>query len=225
MIEMTNISVTYSLKGHKVKAIDNLSLAVAQGDYLSVVGSSGCGKSTLLQVFGGMLTPDSGEVILNNESLFTMSTRKRSKIRREKIGFVFQRFNLIPYLTALQNVQIPLLLTDCSKEKQEAKAAELLARVGLAERIDHKPSELSVGQQQRVALARMLANDPEIIFADEPTGALDPETAETVLQFFEELNREGRTLVMVTHDTNAVGRGNRTIRMAEGRITADEVHN
>jgi putative ABC transport system ATP-binding protein len=222
MLEMKNISVTYALRGHEVRALDDLSLTVNAGDYVSVIGPSGCGKSTLLQVLGGMLTPDSGAVLMDNELLFDMPQRKRAKIRREKVGFVFQRFNLVPYLTAQENVQVPLLLSGWDREKQEARASELLARVGLGGRMDHKPSELSVGQQQRVALARMLANDPRVIFADEPTGALDPETAEQVLQFFQEMNQEGRTIVMVTHDVDAAKCASRTIRMAEGRIVHNE---
>ncbi|MCP4714618.1 MAG: ATP-binding cassette domain-containing protein, partial [Deltaproteobacteria bacterium] len=154
------------------------------------------------------------------DSLFDMSERERAEIRRAKAGFVFQRFNLVPYLTAMENVQIPLLLSQVGKQQQKAKASELLIRVGLGERMDHKPSELSVGQQQRVALARMLANDPGIIFADEPTGALDPETSEHVLQFFEDMNKEGRTIVMVTHDAAAAKCAQRTISMADGRIVA-----
>lgn len=218
MISIKNVSVNYTLRGHQVKALDDLSLTVEAGDYISIVGSSGCGKSTLLQVMGGMLTPDSGEVHMDSDSLFEMSDKRRSEIRRNKAGFVFQRFNLIPYLTALENVQMPLLLSRVGNEKQESRATKLLTQVGLGERLDHKPSELSVGQQQRVALARMLANDPDIIFADEPTGALDPDTAEHVLQFFEDLNREGRTIVMVTHNVEAAKRSKRIVSMADGRI-------
>lgn len=215
MIEMRDICVTYTLRGRTIKALDHLSLAVGASDYIAVVGPSGCGKSTLLQVLGGMLTPDAGEVLM----LFAMPPARRSEIRRERIGFVFQRFNLVPYLTAQENVQIPLLLHRCDKAEQEAKAAAVLARVGLADRMDHKPAELSVGQQQRVALARMLANDPRIIFADEPTGALDPETGRHVLHFFEEMNQEGRTIVMVTHDADAARSALRTVHMADGCIT------
>ncbi|MHC4886123.1 MAG: ABC transporter ATP-binding protein [Planctomycetota bacterium] len=218
MIEMKNISVSYTLRGHTVKALDELSLRVEKGDYVSIIGPSGCGKSTLLQVLGGMLTPDRGEVFMEKKSLFGLPESKRAEIRRERIGFVFQRFNLVGYLTAQENVQIPLLLNLKEKEAQEAKSAELLTRVGLGDRMDHKPSELSVGQQQRVALARMLANDPDIIFADEPTGALDPETAKGVLSFFEEMNQEGRTIVMVTHDPQAARCALRTVRLADGRI-------
>lgn len=219
MIEMNDVCVTYSLRGHTVKALDHLSLTVRESDYISIVGPSGCGKSTLLQVLGGMLTPGSGGVFMDGESLFEMPLAKRAELRREKIGFVFQRFNLVPYLTAMENVQMPLLLRRCDRAEQERKATEVLERVDLGDRMDHKPSELSVGQQQRVALARMLANDPSIILADEPTGALDPETAEHVLQFFEQMNKEGRTIVMVTHDAGAAECARRTVRMADGCIT------
>lgn len=222
MIEVNNVSVTYALRGHTVRALDNLSLQITSGEYVAIVGPSGCGKSTLLQVLGGMLTPDSGEVWMEGESLFAMSEIKRAAYRRQKIGFVFQRFNLVPYLTAAENVQIPLLLNGKNSEQQEGKASELLARVGLADRMDHKPSELSVGQQQRVALARMLANNPDLIFADEPTGALDPETAEHVLRFFDEMNAEGKTIIMVTHDAAAAQCAFRKVSMADGRIIRTE---
>ncbi len=218
MIEMRNIRVTYRLRGHLVVALDNVNLEIAAGDYVAIVGPSGCGKSTLLQVLGGMLTPLQGSVRLDGESLFDLSEKSRANLRQRKIGFVFQHFNLIPYLTARENVQVPLLLGRKNQSEAEARATELLGRVGLGDRLDHKPAELSVGQQQRVALARMLANEPQIILADEPTGALDPEMSRVVLDFFDELVLDGRTVVMVTHDQAAAQRAGRCVHLREGRI-------
>jgi putative ABC transport system ATP-binding protein len=193
-------------------------LEISEGDFVSVVGPSGSGKSTLLLMLGGMLSPSSGRVLLEDQSIYDLTTDGRAKLRKEKIGFVFQTFNLVPYLTAMENVQIPMFLAGVDGPAQTKKAEALLERVGLADRLDHKPSELSVGQQQRVALARMLANDPSIILADEPTGNLDPETSREVIGFFEEFNREGRTIVMVTHDPQAAERAKKTLKLRDGKI-------
>jgi len=159
--------------------------------------------------------------LLNDQSIYDLRSDARARLRKENIGFVFQTFNLVPYLTALENVQIPLLLAGVDDQPQEERATALLQRVGLGDRMDHKPSELSVGQQQRVALARMLANDPAVILADEPTGNLDPETADEVITFFEEFNKEGRTIVMVTHDPKAAERAKRTLKLCDGKILAE----
>ena len=155
-----------------------------------------------------MLSPSSGRILLDGDSLYDLEPDQRAALRGEKIGFVFQTFNLVPYLSALENVQVPLFLSGMSEAEQKARAANLLERFGLGDRLEHKPSELSVGQQQRVALARVLANDPSVILADEPTGSLDPETSSQVIAFLEELNQEGRTVVMVTHDPEVAQRAN-----------------
>jgi putative ABC transport system ATP-binding protein len=214
------VSKSYRHRGHSVAALDNASVEIAPGEFVAVVGPSGSGKSTLLLVLGGMLSPSTGKVFLNGHSLYDLSPNQRAELRRQKIGFVFQTFNLVPYLTALENVQIPLFLAGCEDANQKQRAAALLARVGLGDRLDHKPPELSIGQQQRVALARVLANDPEIILADEPTGNLDPETGQQILDLLEEMNREGRTVVIVTHDPRAAQRAKRTLRLLDGAILA-----
>ena len=165
-----------------------------------------------------MLSPSAGQVFLNGRSLYDLSPNARADMRRKKIGLVFQTFNLVPYLTALENVQIPLFLAGLDEATQKQRATALLERVGLGDRLDHKPPELSIGEQQRVALARVLANDPEIILADEPTGNLDPETGQQILDLLAEMNREGRTVVMVTHDPRAAARAKRTLRLQAGRI-------
>ena len=177
MLRMENVSKTYRHRGHLVKALDGATLHIPEGDFVSVVGPSGSGKSTLLLMLGGMLSPSEGRVLFEASSVYDLSPSERAKMRREKVGFVFQTFNLVPYLSALENVQVPLFLAKMEEQAQKDRATALLERVGLADRLDHKPGELSVGQQQRVALARMLANDPAVILADEPTGNLDPETS------------------------------------------------
>jgi putative ABC transport system ATP-binding protein len=221
MLALQSVSKTYTHRGRTVKALDNATLEVQNGDFIAVVGPSGSGKSTLLLMLGGMLSPASGRVLVDGQSLYDMGSDRRAELRRKKIGFVFQTFNLIPYLTALENVQIPLLLAGLNDKDQQERAAALLTRLGLADRLDHKPSELSVGQQQRVALARMLANDPAVVLADEPTGNLDPDTSGQIIDFLEEVNREGRTVVMVTHDMRAAQRAKRIVKLVDGTITPD----
>ncbi len=221
MLALQSVSKTYTHRGRTVKALDNASLQIARGEFVAVVGASGSGKSTLLLTLGGMLSPASGRVLVDDQSLYDMSTDKRAELRRKKLGFVFQTFNLVPYLTALENVQVPLLLAGIDGGAQQERASALLTRLGLADRLDHKPSELSVGQQQRVALARMLANDPAVVLADEPTGNLDPDASEQIMGFLEDTNREGRTLVMVTHDMRAAQRAKRVLRLVDGAISPD----
>jgi putative ABC transport system ATP-binding protein len=222
MLKMESVSKTYPHRGQPVKALDGATLHVPRGDFVSVVGPSGSGKSTLLLMLGGMLSPSQGRVLLENTSVYDLDPNERARIRRERVGFVFQTFNLVPYLSALENVQIPLFLAEVDEKKQKDRATALLDRVGLGDRLDHKPGELSVGQQQRVALARMLANDPAVILADEPTGNLDPETSQQIIGFLEDFNREGRTIVMVTHDPRAASRAKRTVRLQNGAITCQK---
>lgn len=222
MLRMESISKVYSHRGGPVTGIQNVCFEVPDGDFVSVVGPSGSGKSTLLLILGGMLSPTEGKVLFGDKDVYSLHPNERARLRREKIGFLFQTFNLVPYLTALENVQIPLLLGGADGPAQRKRAGELLERMGLDARIDHKPSELSVGQQQRVALARVLANNPKVILADEPTGNLDPDTRERVMTFLAEANREGRTVVLVTHDPGVAERSNRTLRLVDGRIVSDK---
>lgn len=222
MLRMENVSKTYRHRGQTVTALDGANAEILAGDFVSIVGPSGSGKSTLLLMLGGMLSPSGGRVLLDDQSIYDLDTNRRAELRKQKIGFVFQTFNLVPYLTAMENVQIPLYLVGCDNVSQQARAEELLTRVGLADRMHHKPCELSVGQQQRVALARMLANDPGVILADEPTGNLDPETSQQVIEFLEEVNAEGRTIVMVTHDPRAAERAKRILRLDRGAIVSEK---
>ena len=222
MLKMQNVSKTYQHRGQTVTALNNATVEIPRGDFVSLVGPSGSGKSTLLLMLGGMLSPSKGRVLLGDQSVYDMKPSERAQLRREKVGFVFQTFNLITYLSALENVQIPLFLAMVDENTQKDRAVALLERVGLGDRLHHKPCELSVGQQQRVALARMLANDPAIILADEPTGNLDPETSQQIIGYLEDFNQEGRTIVMVTHDPRAARRAKRLLKLTNGTIVSAE---
>ncbi|MFH1010892.1 MAG: ABC transporter ATP-binding protein [bacterium] len=219
MLRIEAICKNYNHRMQTIAALREISLDINKGEFISVVGPSGSGKSTLLLTVGGMLTPSSGRVFLYDESLYELSPDERARIRREKIGFLFQTFNLVPYLSALENVQISLYLRGRGEEVQQKKATALLERVGLGDRLDHKPSELSVGEQQRVALARALANDPEIILADEPTGNLDPDTREQIMALLSSVNEEGRTVIVVTHDPQVAAMAHKTLRLVGGSVT------
>jgi putative ABC transport system ATP-binding protein len=218
VLRMQTVSKHYHHRGQLVKALDGVDFEVGKGEFVSVVGPSGSGKSTLLLTLGGMLTPSAGCVWLDGQSLYNMAPDDRARTRRKTIGFVFQTFNLVPYLTAMENVQVPLMLARMDEDSQRRVAVSLLDRVGLAGRVNHKPSELSVGQQQRVALARMLANEPEVVLADEPTGSLDPDTTSEITEFLAALNAEGRTIVMVTHNQDTSARAKRILWLVDGRV-------
>ncbi len=219
MFRLDQVVKHYSRRGEIVTALKSDHLQIADGEYVAIVGPSGSGKSTLLSLLGGMLSPTTGKVWLDEISIYDLPVAARSALRSQRMGFVFQTFNLVSYLTALQNVQIPLCLLGQSTEEQECRAVELLGRFGLSDRLHHRPSELSVGQQQRVALARTLVNNPGIILADEPTGNLDPQSRELVLNSFDAAHQEGRTIVMVTHDPVAAGRASRQLALHAGELT------
>ena len=222
MFHLHEVTKIYCRRQHEVVAFKAASLDIGRGEYVAVVGPSGSGKTTLLSMLGGMLSPDSGKVWFDGESLYDLPIAARTQLRRERIGFVFQTFNLVPYLTALENVCVPLFLSGVAKSEQRERGAALLEQVGLGNRIDHKPSELSTGQQQRVALARTLANNPRLILADEPTGNLDPTSREAVLSMFDQFVSEGRTIVMVTHDPGAADRAGRRLRLNEGTLVLSQ---
>jgi putative ABC transport system ATP-binding protein len=220
MFRLEAVQKIYSRRGEAVTAFECNSLEIRDGEYVAVVGPSGSGKTTLLSMLGGMLAPTSGRVWLDDVSLYERSVQERTALRRERIGFVFQSFNLVPYLTALDNVQIPLCLAGFSADEQRDRAIEMLERFGLGERFNHKPSELSVGQQQRVALARTLVHRPRIVLADEPTGNLDPASREAILECFRTLHAEGTTIVLVTHDPVVAGQAERQLTIESGRLVA-----
>ena len=221
MFRLHDASKRYLHKGIQVTALQPTSLEISRGEFVAVIGPSGSGKTTLLSMLGGMLAPTTGKVWLDDESLYELTATERAHTRQQKLGFVFQTFNLIPYLTALENVEVPLMFGRPATTADRERVAAVLATVGLESRMHHKPSELSTGQQQRVALARTLANDPPVILADEPTGNLDPEMREQVLVFLEELRREGRTVVMVTHDPSSAARASRIIKLQDGAVVSD----
>lgn len=221
MIEIDSLTKIYSQRRRKVTALDSISLSIEPGEFVAVVGPSGSGKSTLLLTMGGMLTPTSGRVAIDGESIYGLSVHRRAVLRQRKLGFVFQSFNLIPYLTALENVQIPMMLAGSRSQGHSTRGIELLNRMGLGDRMDHKPNELSAGQQQRVALARTLANDPDIILADEPTGNLDPATRKQVMDYLAEFHREGKTIIVITHDPEVADNAERILRFNQGRLESD----
>ena len=222
MMHLESVSKVYKKKENEVIALHTTTLDIPRGDFVAIIGPSGSGKTTLLSMLGAMSAPSKGKIWLDGESIYDLPIEQRAQLRQEKIGFVFQTFNLIPYLTAIENVQVPIALSNNSVERQKQCAEELLDKVGLSDRMNHKPDELSVGQQQRVALARMLANDPAIILADEPTGNLDPDTKDQVMSYLEEFNQEGRTIIMVTHDLSAAKCAKRILKLSEGGVCPDE---
>lgn len=218
MFELKNVTKTYECRGQIVNALNETSLTIGDNEFIALVGPSGSGKTTMLSLLGGMMAPTSGGVLFRGESLYDMSLAERTNLRLKSLGFVFQSFNLVSWLSAIENVQVPLSLAGESVSVQQERAAELLNRVGLSDRMHHLPSELSQGQQQRVALARTLANDPQIILADEPTGNLDPESRDQVMNLLSEFQCEGRSIVMVTHDQFAAEYAERSLRLVEGDV-------
>ena len=222
MIRLQDVTKVYRRRGAQVVAFQSASLEIAKGDYLAIVGPSGSGKTTLLSILGGMLSPDAGRVWLDGKSLYETSVTRRARLRGEMIGFVFQTFNLVPYLTAVENVQVPLYLAGLSAADQRARATALLERVGLGDRLHHKPGELSIGQQQRVAMTRTLANRPPVILADEPTGNLDPQSRQRVLDFFGEFHGQGHTIVVATHDAFVANQARRELALSGGAIATGD---
>ncbi len=216
MLEIKNISKVYGEGPAKVVALNNVSLLVNEGDFMAIMGPSGSGKSTLLNIIGGLDHLSSGEVLLDGERIDNLDENALVDIRRGKIAYVFQQYHLIPSLTARENVLLPL--TFCEADHRDQKALDILKRVGLEQRAEHKPSQLSGGEQQRVAIARALVNDPSLILADEPTGNMDRKTGNEILALFNELNREGRSIVMVTHDPEIAGQAKALVLLQDGKI-------
>ena len=219
MIRTEHLSKVYRMGEIEVPALRDVSLEIEEGEFLAIVGPSGSGKSTLLNMLGCLDKPTSGAVFIGGVNTAFLSENELAEIRREKIGFIFQQFNLIHSLTALENVALPMFFAGVKSDARIKRAAELLAKVGLEKRMHHKPSELSGGQQQRVAIARALSNNPAVIIGDEPTGNVDSETGDAIMGILEGLNRnEGRTIIVVTHDTEIAAHAPRVIRMKDGRL-------
>ena len=222
VIDARGLTKTYSISGAEVRALRGVSFSVSAGEYLAITGPSGCGKSTLLQLIGGLDQPTSGTVALMGTDLHALSDRLLTGLRLTSIGFVFQRFHLLPVLTALENVELPMAEAGRPKRERRARAGHLLEYVGLAGRAKHLATELSGGEMQRVAIARALANEPALILADEPTGELDQATGAQVLDLFDRLHADGATIVVVTHDDRLADRAIRRVRMVDGQVVADE---
>ena len=219
MIRAEHLSKVYRMGKIEVPALRDVSLKIEEGEFLAIVGPSGSGKSTLLNMLGCLDKPTSGAVFIGGVNTASLSENELAEIRRKKIGFIFQQFNLIHSLTALENVALPMFFAGVKSDARIKRATELLAKVGLRERMHHKPSELSGGQQQRVAIARALSNNPAVIIGDEPTGNVDSETGDAIMGILEGLNRnEGRTIIVVTHDTEIAAHAPRVIRMKDGRL-------
>ncbi|MBI5803862.1 ABC transporter ATP-binding protein [Candidatus Pacearchaeota archaeon] len=219
LIELTNVEKYYEMGEAIVRAVDGISIKIEKGDFVAIMGPSGSGKSTSMNLVGSLDLPTYGNIYLDNKNIAHLDESQLSQIRGKKIGFIFQSFNLIPNLTAKENVMLPMIFQNTEKEEREEKAEELLKLVELEDRMDHYPSQLSGGQQQRVAIARALANDPEVILADEPTGNLDTKTGERVMQFLDKCNKEGKTIILVTHDAEVALKHAKTIYwMKDGKI-------
>ena len=222
IISIKSVSKIYNLGETVVKALDNVSLSIYDNDYISIMGPSGSGKSTLMNIIGCLDVPTKGKYKFKNELISEMDDNQLANIRNKKIGFVFQTFNLLPKLNAMQNVEVPLIYSSLGRKERLERAEEALHIVGLQDRMTHKPNELSGGQRQRVAIARALVNKPSIILADEPTGNLDSKSGNEILKFFSKLHKDGNTIIMVTHEETVAKLSKRRIDIFDGKIVRDE---
>ncbi|EGQ8390480.1 ABC transporter ATP-binding protein [Vibrio cholerae] len=222
LVELQQICKHYTSGQNVVKALDGVDLTIRHGEFLAILGPSGSGKSTLMNVLGCLDKPTAGRYQLDGHPVDSLSTQQLAAIRNQKIGFVFQSFNLLEYASALDNVALPLVYAGVKAKDRRRRATELLTRVGLADRLDHKPNQLSGGQKQRVAIARALINQPQILLADEPTGALDSKSGAEIEALFNELHREGRTIIVVTHDNELAKRTKRIVTIRDGQVVCDE---
>jgi putative ABC transport system ATP-binding protein len=218
MISLKDITKTYHLGTIDVPVLKRINLSIEEGEYVAIMGASGSGKSTLMNIIGCLDRPSSGQYFLAGQDLTTLDDDELADIRNQYIGFVFQQFNLLPKLTSLSNVMLPMIYADVDKSQRIEQATEALVQVGLSDRIQNRPNQLSGGQQQRVAIARALVNHPALVLADEPTGALDSTTSEEIMNLLTELNQQGTTIAIVTHDANVAARTKRIIRMVDGVI-------
>jgi putative ABC transport system ATP-binding protein len=223
IVETRNVSKVFPMPGGPVSALRDISLRISPGEYVGVVGPSGCGKSTLLHVLGVVDVPTSGDVLFNDRQIGSLSDAERSRLRLREIGFVFQRFFLLPMLTAWENVELPQAEAGAGRTERRERTRELLEFVGLSARAGHRPSELSGGEMQRVAIARALANRPRLLLADEPTGELDQATGEQIISLIDRLHADGMAVIVVTHDAGIAARSHRLLRMRDGRIVEETI--
>ena len=224
LIEMNSVSKSYRNIGFETRVLEDVTLHIKEGEYVSLMGPSGAGKSTLMAIMGCLSQPTSGEYILDGEEVGTLNDRKLSRVRNEKIGFVFQAFHLLPGVTALENVILPLVYAKRPPSNIKERARELLAKVGMEHRLHHTPGQLSGGEQQRVTIARSLINDPRIILADEPTGNLDSKNGIEIMKTFDNLIKEGKTIVLITHDLEVAQHAGRIVSIRDGQIASDGNH-
>lgn len=224
LITAQNVVKHYTMGDETVRALDGVSFSIEKGGYAAIVGPSGSGKSTLMNILGGLDTPSKGRIVIAGNDIGKMDDDDLAKFRNKSVGFVFQSFNLLPRLTAMENVELPMIYAGLAPAERHKRATSLLDRVGLGQRKGHRPTQLSGGQQQRVAIARALAGGPDLVLADEPTGALDSTTGKEILALFAQLNREGATVVLVTHDHEVAAATRRTIEMRDGHIVSDHVN-
>ena len=222
MIQIEDLTKTYVMGEEIVTALDGVSLSIFRGEIIAIIGPSGSGKSTLMNILGGLDRPTSGQYLFEDEDVSHLDDDGLAHFRNQRIGFVFQSFQLLPRYSALQNVELPMVYAGIEVKERRERAAEMLAKVGLADRQHHRPTQMSGGQQQRVAIARSLANSPDLLLADEPTGALDSSTGKDVMALFEQLNSEGLTVILVTHDANVAARARRRVGFRDGLIVSDE---
>ena len=218
LIKLENVHKIYRLEGGEVPAINGISLSINQGDFVALIGPSGSGKSTAMNLVGCLDTATTGDIFLGKHNIQHLSESDLAQIRGKQIGFIFQTFNLIPSLNALDNVALPMMFQNVSRSARMSKSQKLLEQVGLANRMYHLPNQLSGGQRQRVAIARALVNDPEIILADEPTGNLDTKTGDEIMKMLKELNKQGKTIILVTHNPDLTKLANKVIRLKDGKI-------
>ena len=219
VVELEDISKEFKMGSSVIKALDNIDLEIKRGEFLSIIGTSGSGKSTLLNLIGGLLKPTNGKIIVDNFDISAYSDNEMANYRKKKVGFVFQSFNLIPTLTALENVEYPMIFSGVSSTERLKKSEEVLEKLGLGDRLKHNPTELSGGEQQRVSIARAIINEPEIILADEPTGNLDSKTGKGIMEVLKKINKEmGRTLIVVTHDIYISYYSDKRVYLSDGKI-------
>lgn len=224
LLELRSVSKIYQSGDERLFALKEVSMSVEEGQFLAIVGASGSGKSTMMNILGALDRPSTGEYLLDGVSVQSLNDAKLSTLRNQKIGFVFQSFNLLPRYTAVQNIEVPLTYAGIGASERRSRAIEALKRVGLGERLSHRPSQLSGGQQQRVAIARALVTRPKLLLADEPTGALDTETTHQIMGLLHELHDQGMTLALVTHEADVAANASRIITMRDGRIIEDRLN-